>query len=203
MLQYMQICNTDMRICSTENLICITEKLSRITEMLSYTTFNKTENHFSPYPRSEGDINLYTRSQCNVLLITGKACNKRRKKACNPAGLRPVIKTVIFLQGCRGQGCRCKAAGQGCMARVQYAPLSWWKFSRPRKDHFNSEYFSQSTTSGAWKILFLDQIFFTASWDPKNIKLGTKNFFCSTKFQARAPSNFIVVKYSKCSRAGF
>jgi hypothetical protein len=125
MLQYMQICNTDMRICSTENLICITEKLSRITEMLSYTTFNKTENHFSPYPRSEGDINLYTRSQCNVLLITGKACNKRRKKACNPAGLRPVIKTVIFLQGCRGQGCRCKAAGQGCMARVQYAPLSW------------------------------------------------------------------------------
>jgi hypothetical protein len=22
---------------------------------------NKTENHFSPYPRSEGDINLYTR----------------------------------------------------------------------------------------------------------------------------------------------
>jgi hypothetical protein len=27
----------------------------------------------------------------------------------------------------------------------------------------NSEYFSQSTTLGAWKILFLAQIFFTAS----------------------------------------
>jgi hypothetical protein len=28
---------------------------------------------------------------------------------------------------------------------------------------FNSEYFSQSTTSGSWKILFLAQIFYTAS----------------------------------------
>jgi hypothetical protein len=34
----------------------------------------------------------------NVVLIAGKACNillaYGRKKACNPAGLRPVIKTV-------------------------------------------------------------------------------------------------------------
>jgi hypothetical protein len=54
---------------------------------------NKTENHFSPYPRSEGDINLYTRLK---IVIAGKACKKLpaygRKKACNPAGLRPVIK---------------------------------------------------------------------------------------------------------------
>jgi hypothetical protein len=53
---------------------------------------NKTENHFSPYPRSEGDINLYTRLK---IVIAGKACKKLpaygRKKACNPAGLRPVI----------------------------------------------------------------------------------------------------------------
>jgi hypothetical protein len=57
----------------------------------------------------------------NVLLFAGKfagkACNKLpaygHKKACNPAGLRPVINTVIFLQGCR-----CKAAGQGCRARL-------------------------------------------------------------------------------------
>jgi hypothetical protein len=36
-------------------------------------TFNKTENHFSPYPRSEGDINLYTRLK---IAIAGKACKK-------------------------------------------------------------------------------------------------------------------------------
>jgi hypothetical protein len=35
-----------------------------------------------------------------------------RKKACNSAGLRPVIKLVIFLQGCR-TGRLGKAAGQG------------------------------------------------------------------------------------------
>jgi hypothetical protein len=51
----------------------------------------------------------------NVLLLAGKACNKLpaygRKKAWNPAGLRPVINTVIFLQGCRarlhGKGAIC------------------------------------------------------------------------------------------------
>jgi hypothetical protein len=73
---------------------------------------------------------LYTRLK---IAIAGKACKKLpaygRKKACYPAGLRPVIKTVIFLQGCRarlpgksaGQGCRAmlpgRAAGQGCQAR--------------------------------------------------------------------------------------
>jgi hypothetical protein len=54
-------------------------------------------------------------SKRNVLLLAGKACNKLpaygRKKACNPAGLLPVIKTVIFLQGCRarlnGKGAIC------------------------------------------------------------------------------------------------
>jgi hypothetical protein len=70
----------------------------------------------------------------NVLLIAGKACNKLpaygRKKACNSTGLRPVIKTVIFLQGCQArlpgkaarQGCQArlpgKAARQGCQARL-------------------------------------------------------------------------------------
>jgi hypothetical protein len=43
----------------------------------------------------------------NVLLLAGKACNKLpaygRKKACNPAGPRPVMMTVIFLQGCRAR----------------------------------------------------------------------------------------------------
>jgi hypothetical protein len=93
----------------------------------------------------------------NALLIEGEigkimqCCMPAygRKKACNSAGLQPVIKLVIFLQGCRaslpcntaGQGCRArqqdrqgcrarlmgKAAGQGyrarqgCMAMVQYA----------------------------------------------------------------------------------
>jgi hypothetical protein len=79
---------------------------------------NKTENNFSPYPRSEGDINLYTRLK---IAIAGKECKKLpaygRKKACNPAGLRPVIKTVIFLQGCRAR-LPGKAAGQGCRARL-------------------------------------------------------------------------------------
>jgi hypothetical protein len=42
---------------------------------------------------------------------------------------------------------------------------------------FNSEYFSQSTTFFTRKILFLAQIFFTASWDPINRKLGTTTFF--------------------------
>jgi hypothetical protein len=39
---------------------------------------------------------------------------------------------------------------------------------------FNSEYFSQATTCYTSKILFLAQIFYTASWDQKNTKLGTK-----------------------------
>jgi hypothetical protein len=68
-----------------------------------------------------------SKSQCNVLLTAGKACNKLpaygRKKASNPAGLRPVIKTVGSKAA--GQGCRARLH---CMARVQYAPLSWWKF---------------------------------------------------------------------------
>jgi hypothetical protein len=72
---------------------------------------------------------LYTRLK---IAIAGKACKKLpaygRKKACNPAGQRPVIKTNISARmpgkaaGLRLLG---KAAGQGCMARVQYAPLSW------------------------------------------------------------------------------
>jgi hypothetical protein len=52
---------------------------------------------------------------CNVLLIAGKACNKLpaygRRKACNPAGLRPVINTNI-------SG---RLPGKAEMARVQYA----------------------------------------------------------------------------------
>jgi hypothetical protein len=72
------------------------------------TNSNKTENLFSPYPRSESEYQLVHKAQNrNVLLLAGKACNKLpaygRKKACNPAGLRPVIKTVIFLQGCRAR----------------------------------------------------------------------------------------------------
>jgi hypothetical protein len=91
---------------------------------------NKTENHFSPYPRSEGDINLYTYKvqNFNVLLIAGKACNKLpaygRKKACNPAGLRLIkgCNMSAMLPGkAAGQGCRerlsGKAAWQGCMQR--------------------------------------------------------------------------------------
>jgi hypothetical protein len=53
------------------------------------------------------------------------------KKACNSAGLRPVIKLVIIMRGCRArlpgktvvQDCRArlpgKAAGQGCRPRLQ------------------------------------------------------------------------------------
>jgi hypothetical protein len=40
-----------------------------------------------------------------------------RKKDCNSDGLRPVIKLVIFLQGCRAR-LPGKAAGQGCRARL-------------------------------------------------------------------------------------
>jgi hypothetical protein len=62
-----------------------------------------------------------SKSQCNVLLIAGKACNKLpaygRKKACIPAGLWPVFKTVIYLQGCRAR-LPGKAAGQDCRARL-------------------------------------------------------------------------------------
>jgi hypothetical protein len=43
--------------------------------------------------------------------------------------------------------------------------------------HLNSEYFPQSTTLEPWEIQFLAQIFYTASRDPKNIKLGTKKYF--------------------------
>jgi hypothetical protein len=35
--------------------------------------FNKTENHFSHYPRSQVDINLYTRLKIAMSLIAGKA----------------------------------------------------------------------------------------------------------------------------------
>jgi hypothetical protein len=42
------------------------------------------------------------------------------------------------------------------------------------KNLLNSEYFSRSTPSFVWKILFLAQIFYTASWDPIKSKLGTK-----------------------------
>jgi hypothetical protein len=46
--------------------------------------------------------------------------------------------------------------------------------------------------------------FFYSLLRPKKQQIRNKNyFFCSTKFRARAPSNFIVVKYSKSSRAGF
>jgi hypothetical protein len=52
---------------------------------------NKTENLFSPYPRSESEYQLVHKAQNrNVLLLAGKAYNKLpaygRKKACNPAG---------------------------------------------------------------------------------------------------------------------
>jgi hypothetical protein len=46
------------------------------------------------------------------------------KKACNSAGLRPVIKLAIFLQGFRAR-LPGKASGQSCRARLhamlQYA----------------------------------------------------------------------------------
>jgi hypothetical protein len=81
---------------------------------------------------------LYTRLK---IAIAGKACKKLpaygRKKACNPAGQRPVIKTNISARmpgkaaGLRLLG---KAAGQGCMARVQYAPLSWQVTILQRQD---------------------------------------------------------------------
>jgi hypothetical protein len=99
--------------------------------------------NFSRNPRSR--ISLYTvqssKSQC--LVNCGESFNTKlpavcRKIACNSAGLRPVNKLVIFLQGCRArlpaglrpviklviflQGCRArlpgKAAGQGCRARL-------------------------------------------------------------------------------------
>jgi hypothetical protein len=36
-------------------------------------TLNKTENHFSHYPRSQVDINSYTRLKIAMSLIAGKA----------------------------------------------------------------------------------------------------------------------------------
>jgi hypothetical protein len=58
---------------------------------LYYLYKNKTENLFSPYPRSESEYQLVHKAQNrNVLLLAGKAYNKLpaygRKKACNPAG---------------------------------------------------------------------------------------------------------------------
>jgi hypothetical protein len=38
---------------------------------------------------------------------------------------------------------------------------------------------------------------------PNKQQIRNQKKMCPTKFRARAPSNFIVVKYSKCSRAGF
>jgi hypothetical protein len=69
------------------------------------TLSNKTENHFSPYPRS--CINLYTRLKIAMQCLVH--CGERgksmqccvpaygRKKACISAGLRPVFKLVIFM----------------------------------------------------------------------------------------------------------
>jgi hypothetical protein len=46
--------------------------------------------------------------------------------------------------------------------------------------------------------------FFYSLLRPKKQQIRNKIFFCcSSKFRARAPSNFVVVKYSKGSRAGF
>jgi hypothetical protein len=39
----------------------------------SKKTLNKTENHFSHYPRSQVDINSYTRLKIAMSLIAGKA----------------------------------------------------------------------------------------------------------------------------------
>jgi hypothetical protein len=50
----------------------------------------------------------------------------------------------------------------------------------------NSEYFSQLTTCYTSKILFLEQIFFTASWDHKNTKVGTKKKMPNKISRARA-----------------
>jgi hypothetical protein len=41
---------------NSDNFTLINYQISSLKKQL-----NKTENHFSPYPRSEGDINLYTR----------------------------------------------------------------------------------------------------------------------------------------------
>jgi hypothetical protein len=82
----------------------------------------------------------------NVLLIAGKTSNKlptglRPEKgcnaacrpttvrnACNSAGLRPVIKFVTFLQGCR-ERLPDKAAGQGCMQWCNMLK-AWWNWSK-------------------------------------------------------------------------
>jgi hypothetical protein len=51
---------------------------------------------------------------------------------------------------------------------------NWFGHNHIVRLAFNSEYFSQSTTCYTSKILFLDQIFFTASWDHKNTKVEKK-----------------------------
>jgi hypothetical protein len=81
--------------------------------------------------------------------------------------------------------------------------LLYYIFSFQIMTSFNSEYFSRSTTFFVWKILLLDQIFLQPSESQKNTKLGTKKNICPSIFCTHAPSNFIVIKYSKCSRAGF
>jgi hypothetical protein len=56
-------------------------------------------------------------------------------KPCNSAGLRPVIKLVLFLQGCRAR-LTGKTAGQGCraklpvMAAIQWCNMlnAWWNW---------------------------------------------------------------------------
>jgi hypothetical protein len=100
---------------------------------------NKTENHFSPFPRSR--INLYTRLKIamSILLTAGKAAGRpagRRVKVshawnaawpcCIPAYSRKTACDSDFKAALQGkaarQGCRArlpgKAAGQGCRARL-------------------------------------------------------------------------------------
>jgi hypothetical protein len=86
---------------------------------------NKTENLFSPYPRSVSDINWYTKLKIAMsCYLQGKLAVNCRPTAVRKLAILPVINAAIFLQGCRAR-LPGKAAGQGCMARVQYAPLSW------------------------------------------------------------------------------
>jgi hypothetical protein len=70
-----------------------------------------TENHFSPYPRSEGDINLYT------VLGSKSQLQGKHAKNCRPTAVRKLV--ILPAYGCnisaRLPG---KAAGQGCLARL-------------------------------------------------------------------------------------
>jgi hypothetical protein len=86
---------------------------------------NKTENHFSHYPRSQVDINSYTRLKIAMSLITAV-----KQLANFSANFSARLAGKAAGQGCRarlpgkaaGQGCRArlpgKAAGQGCRARL-------------------------------------------------------------------------------------